>query len=167
LFFSLNVTGGAAEKAGLHAGDKIIKVNDVNVISSKHTDVVDLIRSSSQVVLTVQQRTGTQKVMGSPSVHNRPLTTPSRITGPQPVDHEKQYQLQLEKEQHYRLMIEKERRYIDLLRSQLASCPDEKKYSELTKTEKNLQTLQAMLLRSQNEVRYVFLNSYSLYSYRE
>ncbi|XP_068892581.1 rho guanine nucleotide exchange factor 1 isoform X5 [Tenebrio molitor] len=89
--------------------------------------------------------------MGSPSVHNRPLTTPSRITGPQPVDHEKQYQLQLEKEQHYRLMIEKERRYIDLLRSQLASCPDEKKYSELTKTEKNLQTLQAMLLRSQNE----------------
>ncbi|XP_008190770.2 rho guanine nucleotide exchange factor 11 isoform X1 [Tribolium castaneum] len=143
--------GGAAEKAGLHAGDKIIKVNDVNVISSKHTDVVDLIRSSSQVVLTVQQRTVSQKGMSSPSVHNRPLTTPSRITGPQPVDHEKQYQLQLEKEQHYRLMIEKEQRYIDLLRSQIASSPDEKKYSELSKTEKNLQTLQAMLLRSQNE----------------
>ncbi|KAJ3661322.1 hypothetical protein Zmor_005721 [Zophobas morio] len=143
--------GGAAEKAGLHAGDKIIKVNDVNVISSTHTEVVDLIRSSSQVVLTVQQRSGNQKVMGSPSVHNRPLTTPSRITGPQPVDHEKQYQLQLEKEQHYRLMIEKEQRYIDVLRSQIASSPDEKKYSELSKTEKNLQTLQAMLLRSQNE----------------
>ncbi|RZC41765.1 rho guanine nucleotide exchange factor 11 [Asbolus verrucosus] len=91
--------------------------------------------------------------MGSPSLHNRPLTTPSntRITGPQPVDHEKQYQLQLEKEQHYRLMIEKEQRYIDLLRSQIASSPDEKKYSELSKTEKNLQTLQTMLLRSQNE----------------
>jgi hypothetical protein len=49
-------------------------------------DCVILWAASSQVVLTVQQRTGTQKVMGSPSVHNRPLTTPSRITGPQPVD---------------------------------------------------------------------------------
>ncbi|KAL3284894.1 hypothetical protein HHI36_019030 [Cryptolaemus montrouzieri] len=36
--------GGAAEKAGLHAGDKIIKVNGVNVMSSTHTDVVALIR---------------------------------------------------------------------------------------------------------------------------
>lgn len=42
--------------------------------------------ASSQVILTVQQRT--QKVMGSPSLHYRPLATPSntRITGPQPVD---------------------------------------------------------------------------------
>lgn len=69
--------------------------------------------------------------------------------------HEKQYQLQLEREQHYRLMIEKEQRYVDLLRSQIALCPDEKKCSELAKTEKNLQTLQAMLqnhIRSQTEV---------------
>ncbi|KAJ8968376.1 hypothetical protein NQ314_002326, partial [Rhamnusium bicolor] len=112
--------------------------------------------------------------MGSPSLHTRPVTTPtsSRITGPQPVDayllisnqefripfaayfafqNEKQYQLQLEKEQYYRLMIEKEQHYVDLLRSQIASSPDEKKCLELAKTERNLQTLQAMLLRSQNE----------------
>lgn len=49
-------------------------------------------------------------------------------------------------------MIEKEQNYIDLLRSQIASSPDEKKLLELAKTEKNLQTLQAMLMRSQNEV---------------
>lgn len=52
-------------------------------------------------------------------------------------------------------MIEKEQRYVDLLRSQIAMSPDEKKYLELAKTEKNLQTLQAMLqshIRSQNEV---------------
>lgn len=48
-------------------------------------------------------------------------------------------------------MIEKEQNYIDLLRSQIASSPDEKKLLELGKTEKNLQKLQAMLL-SQNEV---------------
>lgn len=49
-------------------------------------------------------------------------------------------------------MIEKEQIYVDFLRSQIASSPDEKKYSELAKTEKNLQTLQDMLLRSQSEV---------------
>lgn len=33
-------------------------------------------------------------------------------------------------------MIEKEQIYVDFLRSQIASSPDEKKYSELAKTEK-------------------------------
>ncbi|XP_072375594.1 rho guanine nucleotide exchange factor 12 isoform X3 [Diabrotica undecimpunctata] len=146
--------GGAAEKAGLHAGDKIVKVNGVNVMQSTHTQVVALIKSSSQVVLTVQQRSNIQRNMGSPG-HVRPVTTPtsSRITGPQPVDNEKQYQLQLEKEQYYKLMIEKEQHYIDLLRSQIASStsPDEKKCQELLKTEKNLHTLRAMLQRNQSE----------------
>ncbi|KAF7391262.1 hypothetical protein HZH66_009742 [Vespula vulgaris] len=36
--------GGAAARAGLHAGDKIIKVNGVNVMQSTHTDVVKLIK---------------------------------------------------------------------------------------------------------------------------
>lgn len=35
---------GAAEKAGLHSGDKIIKVNGVNVTHSTHTEVVELIK---------------------------------------------------------------------------------------------------------------------------
>lgn len=68
---------GAAEKAGLHSGDKIIKVNGVNVTHSTHTEVVELIKckfiriihlhwwliiifilftASTQVELTVQQR---------------------------------------------------------------------------------------------------------------
>lgn len=55
-------------------------------------------------------------------------------------------------------MIEKEKHYIDLLRSQIASSPDEKKCLELAKTEKNLQTLQAMLLRSQSEVICLMFN---------
>lgn len=39
--------GGAAERAGLHAGDKIIKVNGVNVMQSTHTQVVALIKCKS------------------------------------------------------------------------------------------------------------------------
>ncbi|CAG9864678.1 unnamed protein product [Phyllotreta striolata] len=146
--------GGAAEKAGLHAGDKIIKVNGVNVMSSTHTKVVELIKSSSQVELTVQQRSSSVlRTIGSPSLLSRSITSPisSRITGPQPVDNEKQHQLQLEKENHYRLMIENQQQYIDRLRSQLASSPDDKKFQELAKTERNLRKLQMMLERSQSE----------------
>ncbi|XP_046401357.1 rho guanine nucleotide exchange factor 11 isoform X3 [Ischnura elegans] len=50
--------GGAAERAGLHSGDKIIKVNGIVVTQSTHTEVVELIKSAPQVVLTVQQRVG-------------------------------------------------------------------------------------------------------------
>ncbi|XP_049818465.1 rho guanine nucleotide exchange factor 12 isoform X2 [Aethina tumida] len=139
--------GGAAEKAGLHAGDKIIKVNGVNVKSSTHTQVVQLIRERSQVVLTVQQRTPLRHSQGS-SMHNRLATTP--ITYPQPVDNEKQCQLHKEKEQYYRLMIEKEKHWVDVLRSQIAVNPDEKKIGELAKTEKNIETLETHL-KSLNE----------------
>ncbi|XP_044751624.1 rho guanine nucleotide exchange factor 12 isoform X2 [Coccinella septempunctata] len=146
--------GGPAEKAGLHAGDKILKVNGITVITFTHTDVVDLIKSSSQVVLTVQQRTSRSIMSPLSSPHVRPSTAhaSTTITNPQPVDNIIQMQLQAEKEQHYRLMIEKEQRYIDVLRSQLATTPDEKKFLELTKTEKNLQTLQSMLQRNQSEL---------------
>lgn len=68
---------GAAERSGLHSGDKIINVNGINVINSTHTEVVELIKckflyifyvcqnlyiiciiltASTQVELTVQQR---------------------------------------------------------------------------------------------------------------
>nr|XP_050855300.1 uncharacterized protein LOC127066076 isoform X3 [Vespula vulgaris] len=60
--------GGAAARAGLHAGDKIIKVNGVNVMQSTHTDVVKLIKSSTQVALTVQQKplgAGSSTAMGT------------------------------------------------------------------------------------------------------
>ncbi|KAK9891321.1 hypothetical protein WA026_014563 [Henosepilachna vigintioctopunctata] len=111
-------------------------------------------KPSSQVVLTVQQRTSRTSMSSPSGAHGRPLTAhaSTTITNPQPVDNEKQYQLQLAKEQHLQLMIEKEQRYIDLLRSQLATSPDEKKFLELTKTEKNLHTLQAMLHRNQTEL---------------
>ncbi|KAK4873317.1 hypothetical protein RN001_015346 [Aquatica leii] len=148
--------GGAAEKAGLHAGDKIIKVNGANVMNSTHTEVVTLIKSSAYVALTVQQRSGVLRTMGSPSLHARPLTTHAsqRITGPQPVTHEKQYQLQLEREQQIRLMIEKEQRFIDKLRSEIAVCSNDKKNEELVIAESNLQKLNTILqnhVRAQNE----------------
>ncbi|XP_033211602.1 rho guanine nucleotide exchange factor 12 isoform X2 [Belonocnema kinseyi] len=146
--------GGAAARAGLHAEDKIIKVNGVNVMHSTHTDVVDMIKSSTQVVLTVQQKpvrslaaglpgglTGQQQhrpasltagsTMVSPSQPatslHRAATAPAggapctdRITGPQPVDHEKKRQLETERVHTIQLMLEKEQSYVEMLRSELA-----------------------------------------------
>lgn len=48
-------------------------------------------------------------------------------------------------------MIEKEKHWVDVLRSQIAVNPDEKKIGELAKTEKNIETLETHL-KSLNEV---------------
>ncbi|XP_061927927.1 rho guanine nucleotide exchange factor 11 isoform X5 [Apis cerana] len=150
--------GGAAARAGLHAGDKIIKVNGVNVMQSTHTDVVQLIKSSTQVVLTVQQKpvatssaatTATGLQVGLAGGHQRPVSlsagttmvSPSqpatslhrastapgapcnaRITGPQPVDHEKKRQMETQRVHTFQLMLEKEQSYVDKLRSELAKA---------------------------------------------
>ncbi|XP_046751992.1 rho guanine nucleotide exchange factor 12 isoform X4 [Diprion similis] len=149
--------GGAAARAGLHSGDKIIKVNGVNVMQSTHTDVVALIKSSTQVVLTVQQKpaTGLQSPLtahqiqrpvslsgsgtGMVSLPSPPTSTalhrawtapapcgaaPStaRITGPQPVDHEKLRQLETQRVNTFQQMLETEQQYLQMLRDNLAKA---------------------------------------------
>ncbi|XP_066256144.1 rho guanine nucleotide exchange factor 12 isoform X6 [Euwallacea similis] len=140
--------GGPAEKAGLHAGDKIMQVNGANVMHSTHTDVVGLIKAHAQVVLTVQQRNSPLRSQSS-----RPASLPlnTRITAPRPVDNEKQHQLQQEREQYYLLMIEKEQHHLVKLQGEVANSPNEKKRQELIKVEKNLRTLQDNLARTLSE----------------
>ncbi|CAL7948276.1 unnamed protein product [Xylocopa violacea] len=129
-------------------------------MQSTHTDVVQLIKSSTQVVLTVQQKpvatssaamtaTGLQVGLAG-GQHQRPVslsagttmvspsqpatslhrasTAPAgascnaRITGPQPVDHEKMRQLETQRVHTFQLMLEKEQSYVDKLRSELAKA---------------------------------------------
>nr|2OMJ_A Chain A, Rho guanine nucleotide exchange factor 12 [Homo sapiens]2OS6_A Chain A, Rho guanine nucleotide exchange factor 12 [Homo sapiens] len=47
---------GAAMRAGVQTGDRIIKVNGTLVTHSNHLEVVKLIKSGSYVALTVQGR---------------------------------------------------------------------------------------------------------------
>ncbi|XP_015285038.1 PREDICTED: rho guanine nucleotide exchange factor 11 [Gekko japonicus] len=95
--------GGAAMKAGVQEGDRIVKVNGTMVANSSHLEVVKLIKSGAYVALTLlgspppsagllssQQdgdQTGALQVVPScpPPPPPPPLPPPQRITGPKPL----------------------------------------------------------------------------------
>ncbi|XP_006895962.1 PREDICTED: rho guanine nucleotide exchange factor 11, partial [Elephantulus edwardii] len=94
--------GGAAMKAGVKEGDRIIKVNGTMVTNSSHLEVVKLIKSGAYVALTLlgpspssvgvsglQQDptpSGTPRVTSViPLPPPPPLPPPQRITGPRPL----------------------------------------------------------------------------------
>ncbi|XP_042296336.1 rho guanine nucleotide exchange factor 11 isoform X3 [Sceloporus undulatus] len=95
--------GGAAMKAGVQEGDRIVKVNGTMVTNSSHLEVVKLIKSGAYVALTLlgsppasagfsgSHQDGHQ--MGTPQVTPAcpppppppPLPPPQHITGPKPL----------------------------------------------------------------------------------
>ncbi|XP_078238259.1 LOW QUALITY PROTEIN: rho guanine nucleotide exchange factor 11 [Pogona vitticeps] len=96
--------GGAAMRAGVQEGDRIVKVNGTMVTHSSHLEVVKLIKSGAYVALTLlgsppasaglpgcQQDGGPQpgppQVMPAcpPPPPPPPLPPPQRITGPKPL----------------------------------------------------------------------------------
>lgn len=168
---------GAAAKAGVLQGDRIIKVNGTLVTQSNHVEVVKLIKSGSYVALTLlgkpqapgQRSPGMQQQgFGSFSVSASTTTTPhhhpihhsvsnmslgshkpssptERITGPQPVDPEKQQQLSNSKIHTIRMMLEQELDYLEKLRSDFAKSPSEKIRTELGGTQKRCKILEEQL----------------------
>ncbi|KAJ0170642.1 hypothetical protein K1T71_014013 [Dendrolimus kikuchii] len=118
---------GAAWRAGLRAGDRILRVDSVPVHHHTHQQVVHMIRANPTTVLTVQQNTSRHK-------------TP--ITAPVPVNSEKQRQLEVSKVTTIRLMLEKEQLYIRNLRNELSKVPDVRKQADLESAEQRCSLLQ-------------------------
>ncbi|XP_068109572.1 rho guanine nucleotide exchange factor 11 isoform X2 [Hyperolius riggenbachi] len=93
--------GGAAMRAGVQEGDRIVKVNGTLVANSSHIEVVKLIKSGTYVALTLlgspppsMATTGYHDLSSSASPRNTlsspvppppPLPPPQRITGPKPL----------------------------------------------------------------------------------
>ncbi|XP_045838464.1 rho guanine nucleotide exchange factor 11 isoform X7 [Meles meles] len=95
--------GGAAMRAGVQEGDRIIKVNGTMVTNSSHLEVVKLIKSGAYVALTLlgsspsplgvsglpQDPAPTGAPRATPAVPPPPppppLPPPQRITGPKPL----------------------------------------------------------------------------------
>ncbi|EDS42404.1 predicted protein [Culex quinquefasciatus] len=120
--------GGAAQKAGLMAEDMILKVNGTSVRSSTHTEVVELIKASDIVELTVQ-RSNNKMQRPSPSTTSITPTTPiaprNSITAPVPVDHAKQREMDIQRITTLRLMLEQERKNQENLLARNKLCTPE------------------------------------------
>ncbi|XP_069363375.1 rho guanine nucleotide exchange factor 11 [Maniola hyperantus] len=118
---------GAAWRAGLRSGDRILRVDSIPVHQHTHQQVVHMIRANPSTVLTVQQNSSRHK-------------TP--ITAPVPVNSEKQRQLEVSKAHTVRLMLEQEQKYIRDLRNELLKVPDVRKQAQLESAEQRCSTLQ-------------------------
>lgn len=83
--------GGAAHRAGLHAADMILRVNGHNVRYSTHAEVVQHMKATQNVELTVQRNarnfampaSGMSSNLGTPTT---PTSQRNSITAPLPVD---------------------------------------------------------------------------------
>ncbi|XP_052839324.1 uncharacterized protein LOC128254332 isoform X1 [Drosophila gunungcola] len=114
--------GGAAEIAGLVAGDMILKVNGHEVRLEKHPTVVGLIKASTTVELAVKR---SQKLTRPTSVSVVTPSTPilsgrdrtASITGPQPVDSIKRREMETYKIQTLQKMLEQEKLNLERLKS--------------------------------------------------
>ncbi|XP_032571480.1 uncharacterized protein LOC6609537 isoform X1 [Drosophila sechellia] len=114
--------GGAAEIAGLVAGDMILRVNGHEVRLEKHPTVVGLIKASTTVELAVKR---SQKLTRPSSVSVVTPSTPilsgrdrtASITGPQPVDSIKRREMETYKIQTLQKMLEQEKLNLERLKS--------------------------------------------------
>ncbi|KAM6999219.1 rho guanine nucleotide exchange factor 11 [Passerculus sandwichensis] len=81
--------GGAAMRAGVQEGDRILKVNGTMVTNSSHLEVVKLIKSGAYVALTLLgSPPGSAAAPGSqpePEPSGGPQGPPQRITEPRPL----------------------------------------------------------------------------------
>ncbi|XP_041331478.1 rho guanine nucleotide exchange factor 11 [Pyrgilauda ruficollis] len=81
--------GGAAMRAGVQEGDRILKVNGTMVTNSSHLEVVKLIKSGAYVALTLLgSPPGSVGIPGSqqePEPPGCPQGPPQRITEPRPL----------------------------------------------------------------------------------
>ncbi|XP_036230860.2 uncharacterized protein RhoGEF2 isoform X1 [Bactrocera oleae] len=112
--------GGAAQIAGLVAGDMILKVNGQEVRMEKHPTVVGLIKASTIVELAVKR---SQKLTRPSSVGIVPSTPilsgrdrTASITGPQPVDSIKRREMETYKIQTLQKMLEQEKLNLERLK---------------------------------------------------
>ncbi|KAH9632428.1 hypothetical protein HF086_010821 [Spodoptera exigua] len=133
---------GAAWRAGLRSGDRILRVDSVPVHHHTHQQVVHMIRANPSTVLTVQQNS---------SRHKTPITAPvpvnvsslySMLTSTPVISPEKQRQLEVSKVHTVRLMLEQEQKFIRDLRNELLKVPDVRKQAQLESAQQRCSKLQ-------------------------
>lgn len=156
---------GAAMRAGVQTGDRIIKVNGTLVTHSNHVEVVKLIKSGSYVALTVQGRPpgspqiplADSEVESSVIGHMSPvMTSPhspgasgnmERITSPVLVGEENNV-VHNQKVEILRKMLQKEQERLQLLQEDYNRTPAQRLLREIQEAKKHIPQLQEQLSKA-------------------
>ncbi|XP_021552130.1 rho guanine nucleotide exchange factor 12 isoform X6 [Neomonachus schauinslandi] len=156
---------GAAMRAGVQTGDRIIKVNGTLVTHSNHLEVVKLIKSGSYVALTVQGRPpGSPQIPLAesevePSVigHMSPIMTSphspgasgnmERITSPVLMGEENNV-VHNQKVEILRKMLQKEQERLQLLQEDYNRTPAQRLLKEIQEAKKHIPELQEQLSKA-------------------
>lgn len=156
---------GAAMRAGVQTGDRIIKVNGTLVTHSNHLEVVKLIKSGSYVALTVQGRPP-----GSPQIpladsevdlaafgHMSPIMTSphspgtsgnaERITSPVLMGEENNI-VHNQKVEILRKMLQKEQERLQSLQEEYGRSASSRLLREIQETKKHITQLQEQLSKA-------------------
>ncbi|NXK94232.1 ARHGC factor, partial [Formicarius rufipectus] len=156
---------GAAMRAGVQTGDRIIKVNGTLVTHSNHLEVVKLIKSGSYVALTVQGRPP-----GSPQIpladsevdlaafgHMSPIMTSphspgtsgnaERITSPVLMGEENNI-VHNQKVEILRKMLQKEQERLQSLQEEYGRSPTTRLLKEIQEAKKHIPQLQEQLSKA-------------------
>ncbi|XP_030076219.1 rho guanine nucleotide exchange factor 12 isoform X2 [Microcaecilia unicolor] len=157
---------GAAMRAGVQTGDRIIKVNGALVTHSNHLEVVKLIKSGSYVALTVQGRPpGSPHIPlaeneGDPVTFGQnlsPVTTSprspgasgnvERITSPVLMGEENNI-VHNQKVDILRKMLQKEQEQLQSLLEEYSRAPSTRPFKEIQEAKKHLHQLQVQLCKA-------------------
>ncbi|KAK0092536.1 hypothetical protein PV326_001210 [Microctonus aethiopoides] len=134
---------GAANLAGLQLSNTAA----TNIIGAQQHQPrpASLSAGTTMVSPSSQPATSLHRASTAPA-GSSPCT--ARITGPQPVDHEKKRQLETQRVHTFQLMLEKEQSYVDKLRSELAKASGSGSGNTT-----NITTLQSELAGAERRVR--------------
>ncbi|KAJ7304983.1 hypothetical protein JRQ81_010719 [Phrynocephalus forsythii] len=161
---------GAAMRAGVQTGDRIIKVNGTLVTHSNHLEVVKLIKSGSYVALTVQGRPP-----GSPQIpladsevdpaafgHMSPIMTSphspgasgnmERITSPVLMGEENNI-VHSQKVEILRKMLQKEQERLQSLQVDYSRAPASRLLKEIQEAKKHIPQLQEQLSKATGSIQ--------------
>ncbi|KAL1782305.1 rho guanine nucleotide exchange factor 12 isoform X2 [Sigmodon hispidus] len=156
---------GAAMRAGVQTGDRIIKVNGTLVTHSNHLEVVKLIRSGSYVALTVQGRPpgspqiplADSEVESSAIGHMSPIMTSphspgatgnmERITSPVLMGEENNV-VHSQKVEILRKMLQKEQERLQLLQEDYNRTATQRLLKEIQEAKKHIPQLQEQLSKA-------------------
>ncbi|XP_045559426.1 rho guanine nucleotide exchange factor 12 isoform X4 [Salmo salar] len=173
VFVQLVKEDGAAERAGVQTGDRIIKVNGTLVTHSNHVEVVKLIKSGSYVALTVLGRppglpqiplSESEAKLGFPGPQTglSPVTSPNtpgqptgerpysphdRITSPLPI-WEENNSVHSQKVDILQKMLSKEQQDLQAMKEEYSRNPTPKLLKDIQEAKKHIPQLQGQLSKA-------------------